>query len=97
MEDMRKSRRSEPPAVNTAVGAGVRGLLAAEHEDDPFGVAGAWAVPPEYAPPPPPAPEFHIPPPDWDLEEQERLEREKADKLEAAHRILAEEIAREGT
>jgi hypothetical protein len=58
-------KRPVPPS--SAVGAGVRELLRAQHEDDPFGGFGREMATPAPPEPARPAPEpLRIPPPDWE-------------------------------
>jgi hypothetical protein len=73
-----------PPAVSE--------VMRAEFEEKEFGVVGEWVVgtpgPTTVLPPP-----IVFDPPDWDLEERERLERERLAELEAAKKLVAEEAA----
>src|SRR5262245_53450125 len=56
------------PTRNSAIGAGVRDLLAAQHESTPFGVVGEWIVPTQSEPSPPAPEPLIIEPPDWSQE-----------------------------
>jgi hypothetical protein len=71
-------RKPNPPTptTNSAIGAGIRDLLAAEFDDQPFGVVGEWAVP-RHDPAQPAATPWRPPLPDWDEEREERERRER--------------------
>src|SRR4051794_28138073 len=76
-------------------------MLAAEHEERPFGLAGAMLPIPELTPPPPVVESWRPPPPDWEQEAAEgrqaaraQADREAADAAQAeAERRLQAELA----
>jgi hypothetical protein len=63
------------------VGAGLRELLAREHDERPFGTYGEWVTPPSgpAEPPQAPPPAFEIPPADWVAEDREREARAESE------------------
>lgn len=66
-------------------------------EAQPFGIAGEMSIPRRREPLPPAPEPFRIPPVDWDLERQEREQREAADaeqRRRRHERALAEDTRR---
>lgn len=64
-------------------------MLAAEHEERPFGVCGEMLAAPDPLPPPPAEP-ARFPPPDW---HEEALERQQAARAQADREAAAEAAA----